>query len=114
MPIIGQPAHTHFTPVITPVVLDRISLSVTYIYNVSVATYRVSLSRTYVYNLKIIVSLVQRYLYGLNLSQPAGPTRLYFHSALNTIPNLPDMRQYDGLREQKREGGGGQQNAGDI
>ena len=89
MPVIGQPAHTHFTPVVTPVVLDRISLSVTVLYNISAAAFRVSLSQTYVYDLKVIVSLVQRYLYGLNLPQPTGPTRLYFHALLNPLPNLP-------------------------
>jgi hypothetical protein len=89
MPIIGQPAHTHFTPVITPVVLDRISLSVTYVYNVSAAAYRVSLSQTYLYDLKIIVSRSQVYLYHLNPVAPVGPTRLYFHAVLNTLPNLP-------------------------
>src|SRR5580765_3345988 len=89
MPIIGQPAHTHFTPVITPVVLDRISLSVTYVYNVSAAAYRVSLSQTYLYDLKVIVSCLQTYLYHLNPVAPVGPTRLYFHAVLNTIPNLP-------------------------
>ena len=91
MPIIGQPAHTHFTPVITPVVLDRISLSVTYVYNVSAAAFRVSLSQTYRYDLRIIVSCLQIYLYNLNPVTPTGPTRLYFHAALNPLPNLPNI-----------------------
>jgi hypothetical protein len=89
LPIIGQPAHTHFIPVVIPVPLDRISLSVTYLYNISAAAFRVSLARTYVYNLKVIVSRSQAYLYNLNPVAPAGPTRLYFHAVLNPLPNLP-------------------------
>jgi len=89
LPIIGQPAHTHFTPVVTAVPLDRISLSVTYLYNISAAAFRVSLARTYVYNLKVVVSRSQSYLYNLNPVAPPGPTRLYFHAVLNPLPNLP-------------------------
>ena len=89
MPVIGQPAHTHFTPIVTPVALDRISLSVTYLYNISAASYRVSLARTYLYDLKVIVSRQGVYLYDLNPPAPLGPTRLYFHAVTNTLPNLP-------------------------
>ena len=89
MPVIGQPAHTHFTPVVSAVALDRISLSVTYLYNISAASYRVSLAATYLYDLKVIVSRSQTYLYLLNPVTPTGPTRLYFHAVLNPLPNLP-------------------------
>ncbi len=89
MPIIGQPAHTHFTPVVGAVALDRISLSVTYLYNVSAASYRVSLARTYLYDVKVIVSRTQVYLYHLNPQAPVGPTRLYFHAVANPVSNLP-------------------------
>lgn len=89
MPAIGQPAHTHFTPVVTAIPLDRISLSVTYVYNISAAAYRVSLASTYLYDLKVILSRPAVYLYNLNPVAPAGPTRLYFHAVLNPLPNLP-------------------------
>jgi hypothetical protein len=89
MPVVGQPSHTHFTPIVGAVALDRISLSVTYLYNVSAASYRVSLARTYLYDLKVIVSRTQVYLYHLNPVAPVGPTRLYFHALANPVSNLP-------------------------
>jgi hypothetical protein len=89
MPIIGQPAHTHFIPVITPVVLDRISLSVTYLYDVAQATSKVVKTLTYLYDIKIRISCLSVYVYNLNPAGPVGPTRLYFHAVLNTLPNLP-------------------------
>jgi hypothetical protein len=89
LPAIGQPAHSHFIPVITPIVLTRISLSVTYLYHVSAAAYRVAKSSTYQYNIRVIVSCLSVYKYDLNPLLPVGPTRLYFHAVLNTLPNLP-------------------------
>ena len=56
------------------------------------AAYRVAKSSTYQYNIRVIVSCLSVYKYDLNPLLPVGPTRLYFHAVLNTLPNLPTTK----------------------
>ena len=90
MPIIGQPSHTHYTPIVTPVVLTRISLHSIYLYNVSASASRVLKTSTYLYNVIRRISLASVYIYHLNPTGLIGPTRLYLHAALSPLANLPD------------------------
>ncbi|HEY1248324.1 MAG TPA: hypothetical protein VGE97_05000, partial [Nitrososphaera sp.] len=104
MPIVGSQAHSHFIPYATPALV--ISASFTYQYN---ASGRVSLSSSYKYDISDIErvsvsftylydnqkSVTKSFIYNYNITATyTGPTRLYFHSALNTlVSNLPTVEQ---------------------
>ena len=90
MPIIGQQSHTHFTP-IAAAILQRITSSFLYKYNVTQSAFRVTVVLQYRYNVNYLLSTAHIYFYHLNPSGAVGPTRLYFRAVINSLPNLPTV-----------------------
>ena len=90
MPVIGQQSHAHFTP-IAAAILQRITRSFIYKYNVTQSIFRVTATSTYQYNINYLLSTAHIYFYHLNLTGPVGPTRLYLRAVINALPNLPTI-----------------------
>ena len=90
MPIIGQPSHTHFTP-IAAAILQRITSSFLYKYNVTQSAFRVTVVLQYRYNVNYLLSTAHIYFYHLNPTGAVGPTRLYLRAVFNALPNLPTI-----------------------
>ena len=90
MPIIGQQSHAHFTP-IAAAILQRITSSFIYKYNVTQSIFRVTKTSTCKYNINYLLSTHYIYFYHLNPSGPTGPTRLYLRAVINALPNLPTV-----------------------
>lgn len=90
MPIIGQQSHAHFTP-IAAAILQRITSSFIYKYNVTQSIFRITVVSTYKYNVNYLLSTHYIYFYHLNPTGAVGPTRLYLRAVLNALPNLPTI-----------------------
>lgn len=90
MPIIGQQSHAHFTP-IAAAILQRITSSFVYKYNVTQSAFRVTVVSTIRYNVNYLLSTHYLYFYHLNPTGAVGPTRLYLRAVINALPNLPTI-----------------------
>lgn len=90
MPVIGQQSHAHFTP-IAAAILQRITSSFIYKYNVTQSIFRITVVSVYKYNINYLLSTHYIYFYHLNPVGVVGPTRLYLRAVLNALPNLPTV-----------------------
>lgn len=90
MPIIGQQSHAHFTP-IAAAILQRITSSFVYKYNVTQSAFRITVTSTCRYNINYLLSTAHIYFYHLNPTGAVGPTRLYLRAVINALPNLPTV-----------------------